>query len=156
MIIRSQVGLWISCEADDIPVITARLGTEPSEIIKSESKLRQPDGTMADKIGHSWVVHSPMSAESGDPTARLWTLVEVIRPFAERLVALDTTWYRWINIVYWVTPLRPTSVYGEFDWFRMPASLMKILAEWNLNLSYEVFWQDHPDRKKSWRLWKRT
>jgi hypothetical protein len=89
----------------------------------------------------------------GDPTARLWGLVDAIRPFSEQLVTLDERWKRWIDIVFHVTPQRAAGITGEFDWFRVPASVMKILGEWNLDVSYESFWFNHPDWKVPRRTW---
>jgi len=156
MILRSHICLWINCKAEEASEITAQLGIEPSEIRECPITQRQPDGTMAQKDCHAWVMNSPMSAEAGDPTARLSALAEVIRPFGDRLVSLDPRWRRWIDIAYWVTPQRPTGITGEFNWFRLPVKLMKDLSNWELHLSYEVFWHDHPNWKVPRKSWWRS
>jgi hypothetical protein len=50
-----------------------------------------------------------------------------------------------------ITPQHCHGITGEFDWFRMPAELMRRLAAWNLNMSYESFWFDHPEWSRSRR-----
>ena len=117
--------------------------------------IRGSDDKMKEQVHYTWTLHAPMSAEQGDPTAHLWSLVEVIRPFADRLMALDERWKRWIDIVYHVTPQRADGIIGEFDWFRVPAAMMKELGAWNLDVSYEVFWFDHPEWQAPRRSWWR-
>ena len=100
-----------------------------------------------------------MSAERGNPTARLIALLELIQPFGERLVSLDPRWDRWIDVLYHVTPQHPRGVTGEFDWFNLPTTSIKILANLNLSVSYETIWFDHPEwqrPRRSWwsRLWR--
>lgn len=153
MIRYSRVSLLIPCELADAAQITERLGVSPSEVAESRPMIRQHDDTMKEQVCHTWSLHAPMTAEQGDRTARLWSLVEVIRPFADRLVALDGKWNRWIDIVYHVTPQRAGGITGEFDWFRVPATMMKLLGEWNLDVSYESFWFDHPEWKAPRRAW---
>ena len=143
MIRYSHVSLLIPCELADAAQITVQLGVSPSEV--AESMIREAGDTMKEHVCHTWTLHAPMTADQGDPTARLWSLVEVIRPFADHLVALDGRWRRWIDIVYHITPQRAGGITGEFDWFQMPAGLMKLLGEWNLDVSYESFWFDHPE-----------
>ena len=156
MIRYSSVSLIIPCKAEEVAAISGHLDFEPSEIREWRSTRQQSDGSMKDMIHHNWALHSPLSASQGDPTARLFALMEVIRPFSARLVTLDTRWHRWIDIVYHVTPQRPSSITGEFDWFRLPAVMMKLLGEWNLDVSYESFWFDHPDWKPPLpRCWSR-
>jgi hypothetical protein len=92
---------------------------------------------MAEQVWHSWSLDSPMSADAGDPTSRLWALIEVIRPSGERLISLDPKWERFIDIVYHVTPQRPSGITAEFDWFRMPATMMRILGEWGLVVRFK-------------------
>ena len=154
MIRDSRVSLLIPCEADEVQAITDHLGIEATEVRQSCPRVRQPDGTMAEQLWHAWSLDSPMAADAGDATSRLWALIEVIRPSGERLISLDPKWKRFIDIVYRVTPQRPDGIAGEFDWFRVPATMMRILGEWGLDVSYEVFWHNHPDWKRPKRsLW---
>ena len=155
MIRYSRVSLLIPCELSDAALITEHLGVSPSEVAASTETARRSDGTMTEEVKHAWTLHAPMTADQGDPTARIWSLVEVIRPFANRLVGLDTRWNRWIDVLYHVTPQRAGGINGEFDWFRVPAGMMKLLAEWNLDISYESFWFDHPDWQAPRRSWWR-
>jgi hypothetical protein len=145
MVRYSHVSLLVLCDAADAGVITAHLGVAPSCVRKSTSQSVQAGGTVAEDAHHTWVLDSPLSAEAGDPTDRLWALAEVIQPFGDRLLALDARFPRWVDILYHATPQHPHGVTGEFDWFRMPAELMKFFASWGLDVSYEVFWFDHPD-----------
>jgi hypothetical protein len=156
MIRYSRVSLLIPCEANEADAISAHLGIQPTEVRQSRPRVRQPDGTMAEELWHTWSLDSPMSADAGDPTSRLWALIEVIRPSGERLISLDPKWKRFIDIVYHVAPQSPDGITVEFDWFRVPAIMMKILGEWGLDVSYEVFWHNHPDWKPPKRsLWSR-
>ncbi len=49
------------------------------------------------------------------------------------------------DILYHITPQHARGVTGEFDWFRMPAELMRRYGAWDLDVSYESIWFDHPD-----------
>jgi hypothetical protein len=155
MIRYSHVSLFIPCALADATQITAQLGVNPSEVKEWTIQSWEPSGTMKEEAQHTWTLHSPMTSDQGVPTARIWSLVEVIRPFAKRLVALDERWNRWIDIVYHVTPQRAGGITGEFDYFSVPATMMKLLGSWNLGVSYESFWFDHPDWQTPPRSWWR-
>jgi hypothetical protein len=97
---------------------------------------------------------TPKSAEEANPTGRLFALADAIEPFGERLLSLEGQFHRFVDIVYHVTPQHPNGITGEFDWFQMPAALMRRLVSWNLDVSYEAFWFNHPDwespTRRSW------
>ena len=153
MIRFSRVSLLIGCDASEVAAITAHLGVEPSEVAEHLSMARHGDDTFAEKVWHNWVLHSPMSAEQGNPTDRLFALVELIHPFRDRIVSLDSRWHRWVDVLYHVTPQHPHGVTGEFDWFNLPTTLIKAIADLNLSVSYETFWFDHPEWQRPRRSW---
>ena len=153
MVRYSRVSLGIQCELADVPEISAQLGVQPSEVAESMTGIGKPGGPIIEKVHHTWRLHSPMSADQADPTARLAALVEVIRPFADRLISLDVKWKRWIDILYHLTPQCPEGVAGEFDWIYLPAATLKLLADWGLGVGYETFWFNHPDWKRPRRSW---
>ncbi|HTS16953.1 MAG TPA: hypothetical protein VMP11_05215 [Verrucomicrobiae bacterium] len=96
-------------------------------------------------ISSTWVFDSPKSAEAADPTGRLVGLADAIKPFGERLLSLDTQFKRFVDVVYHVTPQHSNGINGGFDWLRLPAVLMRRFAAWNLDVSWETFWFNHPD-----------
>jgi hypothetical protein len=147
MIRYSHVSLVILCDLSDIAAITTHLGMGPSEVAELRTMNLKPNETTKEQIHHKWMLHAPLTAEQGDPTARLWSLVEVIRPFADRLLTLDARWRSWIDILYHVTPQRAGGINGEFDCFCVPAAMMKLLGTWNLDVAYESLWFDHPEWK---------
>lgn len=139
MIRYSHVRLLVLSDAENVDVLTQLLGIKPSEIEFDKNAVPPPT-----RLTHTWCLDSPMGTE-GDPTARLEALAEIIEPFANRLVSIDTRFPRFIDIVYHVTPQHVGGITGEFDWFRYPAKLMAKISGWNLDVSYETFWFDHPD-----------
>jgi hypothetical protein len=155
MVRYSHVRLCIPCTIEEAPHISSQLGLEPSQVVNSQFWSRQHDGTMKENIQYTWALNFPMSAEQGDPTARLGALIELIRPFSDRLLALDQSWKRWIDILFHVTPQRSSSILGEFDWFCVPSPMMKELGAWDLSISYEMMWFNHPDWKPPHRPWWR-
>ena len=134
MIKYSHVRLLILCNSDDVEKINSHLGVDPTEVKSDDGK----------NFTHTWCLDSPMNAD-GDPTARLAALAEAIEPFADKVVSLDSKFPRFIDIVYHVTPQHVGGITGEFDWFRCPAQLMGKISGWNLDVSYETFWFDHPE-----------
>src|SRR5271170_2010827 len=146
MVRYSHVSLLIPCEINEADEITAHLGFQPSRVREDKIKIRQKDGEFRETITRSWMLDSPKN-ENADPTERLYALADSIEPFSNRLLALDSHYRRWIDIVFHITPQHPHGITGEFDWFRMPATLMQRLASWNLDVSYEVFWFNHPEWK---------
>ena len=144
MIRYSHVSLVITLDAGGPEEVSAHLGVDPSRIMEWISNERQDDGTFKEVKRRNLVLDSPKGIEA-DPTARLAALADLIEPFAVRLASLDLRFRRWIDIVFHVTPQHPHGVKGEFDWFRLPAPLMKRLASWDIEVSFERFWFDHPD-----------
>lgn len=140
----------IMCDEAGYHEVATRLHVEPSDT-KIESEV-PPSG-----LTHTWMLDSPLDATQGDPTTRLESLADAIDPFAEKLVALDDRFRRFIDIVYHVTPQHVGGISGEFDWFRCPADLMRRISGWNLDVSYEMFWFDHPDWERLkypwWQRW---
>ena len=149
MIKYSHVSLLILCDADGLKTIKDQLGVEPTEVKFDPDEEPPPTG-----LTHAWRLDSPKGTE-GDPTARLAALADLIEPFSDKLMALDSRFPRFIDIIYHVTPQHVGGITGEFDWFQCPAPLMKRISGWDLDVSYESFWFDHPDwvrlREPWWR-----
>ena len=162
MIRYSHVSLIILCEtiavADSISV---HLQIKPSRVREDKTQSWSEEHGHKEKITYAWMLDSPKSATDGDPTARLYALAELIEPFGEKLLTLDAKFKRWIDVLYHVAPQHPHGITGEFDWLRMPATLMKRLANLNLDVSYEAFWFNHPDwvspQNRNWlkRTWRK-
>lgn len=153
MIRYSHVCLLISCEEKDTVTISDLLGVQPSRIRESKSRMRQADGSWEETIHYCWLLDSPKGHSDGNPTFRLQALADVIEPFAPRLPNLRPKFNPFIDIVYHVTPQHSHGVTGEFDWFQMPAQLMRRFAAWDLSVSYETFWFNHPDWAPPPRGW---
>jgi hypothetical protein len=149
MIKYSHVRLYILSDRGGVDEISQKLDVGPSGLVFDPDAKPPPTG-----LTHHWFLNSPMGAE-GDPTARLAALLDLIEPFGNALLGLDDRYPRWIDIVYHITPQHVGGITGEFDWFRCPASLMAKMSQWNLNLSYETFWFDHPEWKRIRLPWWR-
>jgi len=156
MVRYSHVSLLIPCEINGADEITSYLGFQPSRIRESKMRTRQKDGRLQETITQAWMLDSPKDANA-NLTDRLYALADTIEPFSNRLLTLDSHHKRWIDIVYHTTPQHPNGITGAFDWFRMPATLMQRLALWNLDMSYEVFWFNHPEWKnpRSQNWWRK-
>jgi len=145
MIRYSHVSLLIPCDAESAATITALLGVQPTAVREGKTQGQREDGSWQESIHQTWTLDSPKSHTDGDPTARLYALAYIIEPFAPRLPSLRPRFSPFVDIVYHVTPQHPHGITGEFDWFRMPAELMRRYGMWDLSVSYESFWFDHPD-----------
>jgi hypothetical protein len=145
MIRYSHVSLLIPCDAESAATITALLGVQPTAVREGKTQGQREDGSWQESIHQTWTLDSPKSHTDGDPTARLYALADIIEPFAPRLPSLRPRFSPFVDIVYHVTPQHPHGITGEFDWFRMPAELMRRYGMWDLSVSYESFWFDHPD-----------
>ncbi len=145
MILYSHVSLLISCDAGNAATITELLGVQPTLVRESKTMGQGEDGSWQESTHHTWTLHSPKSHTDGDPTARLHALADLIEPFASRLPSLHPQFSPSIDIIYHITPQHPDGITGEFDWFQMPADLMRRYGAWDLSVSYESFWFDHPD-----------
>jgi hypothetical protein len=158
MIRYSHVSLMILCDAENAATITSILGVQPTRVRESKTQHRRDDDSWEERTHYTWMLDSPMSHTDGDPTARLYALADIIEPFAARLPSLAPQFQRWIDIVYHVTPHYPHGVNGEFDWFNLPLQLMRRYCAWDLSISYEAFWFDHPDwvspKRRGW--WRRV
>lgn len=158
MIRYSHVRLLVLCKTkSDADLVTAHLGVQPSGVREDKSERWSKEEGRSEMVSYTWFFDSPKSAEAADPTGRLLALADAIEPFCERILSLDAQFKRFVDIVYHVTPQYPHGITGEFDWFRMPAVLMRRFAAWNLDVSYEAFWFNHPDwvnpARRSW--WQR-
>lgn len=157
MIRYSHARLMISCKArDDAQVIDEALETDSGEVLEFKSQESTEEGGWIDRISYTWILDSPLGHGDGDAESRLTALADMIEPFSERLSQLRPRFDPWIDVVYHITPQHPHGVTGEFDWLRIPASVMRRFGAWDLSLSYETFWFDHPDwslRSQSW--WSR-
>ena len=150
MIRYSHVSLLVSCNtAAEAADVTASLGVQTNRVRENKTYSWSKESGRAEKISYSWMLDSPMSQTDGDPTARLYALADIIEPFASRLPSLRPRFRPWIDIIYHITPQHPHGVTGEFEWFRVPAELMRRYSAWDLDISYESFWFDHPDWARS-------
>lgn len=146
MIRYSHVSLLISLKTKaDADLVTAHLGVQPSRVRENTLKRWSKEEGHSESVAYSWMLDSPKSAEEADPTGRLSALADIIEPFGERLLSLDPQFRGFVDILYHVTPQHSAGITGEFDWFRMPAVLMRRYVTWNLDVSYEAFWFNHPD-----------
>jgi hypothetical protein len=146
MIRYSHVSLLVLSKTKlDSDLITAHLGVQPSSVRENHLKRCGKQAGDSALISYFWAIDSPKSAEEADPTGRLSSLADIIEPFGGRLLSLDPQFRRFVDVVYHVTPQRPDGITGEFDWFRMPSVLMRRFVSWNLDVSYEAFWFNHPD-----------
>jgi hypothetical protein len=165
MIRYSHVSLLIPCDSDGAATITTALGVAPTRVREDISQIRRPDGGWQNSAHRTWMFDSPKSHADGDPTTRLSALADAIEPFAGRLLMIRPQFKPFVDILYHVTPQHPHGVTGEFDWFRMPAELMRRYGVWDLNVSFEAMWFDHPEwirpKQKDWlsrireSLWNR-
>ena len=118
---------------------------QPSRVKESKSQSWSKEEGHREKVSWSWMLDSPKSHTDADVPERLWALAEVIEPFAERLRTLKSSHKPWVDVIYHNTPQHPHGITGEFHWFRMPVEVMRRFSGWELSISYEVFWFDHPD-----------
>ena len=128
-------------------LITQHLGISPTRIVESKSHVNNGDDTFREELSYYWYLDSPRN-EDFEPVNRLHALMELIRPFIGNIQSLGSDYSKWIDMIFHVTPQYPHGITGEFNWFRLPSSIMKELGEWNIDLSHEVFWFDHPDWTK--------
>ena len=146
MIRYSHVSLIVLCDtAAEADAVTAHLGVQPTRIRESKSHSWSPKDGHSEKISWSWTFDSPKSHTEADVPERLWTLAEAIQPFAERLQTLKSSHKPWIDIIYHNTPQYPRGVKGEFHLLMLPAEIMRSYSAWDLMITFEVFWFDHPD-----------
>jgi hypothetical protein len=154
MIRYSYVSLIIPCDAQSAVTITEILGVQPTRVREYKSWGHREDGDREELLHHSWELDSPKSHTDCNPTERLAALADVIEPFASRLPNLRPQFRAWVDILYHITPQHARGVTGEFDWFRVPAELMRRYGAWDLDVSYETIWFDHPDwvspARRSW------
>lgn len=150
MIRYSHVSLLILCDAAGVDTITKHLGCKPSRIDHDPNDQIPVTG-----LTHTWRLDSPLGHADADPTGRLDALVSKVELFGDRLLTLDTGSSPFIDIVYHVSPQHPGGITGEFDWFRLPAPLIRRLAAFNVDVSYEAFWFDHPEWKRIRQPWWR-
>jgi hypothetical protein len=148
MVKDSEVALIISLKEPTGSGVTTHLGVSPTQIRESKGSSRTPAGEMESRVFYSWVLHSPKD-QTFQLTARLEALVAAITPFSERLVSLDPSYRRWIDIVYQITPQEPTKRQSVLvEGFHVPHGTFKKLGAWNLSISYETFYFDHLPRRK--------
>lgn len=147
MIRYSHVSLIVLCDSlVEADAVTKHLGVQPSRVRESKSDSWTKEGGRKENAPfYSWMLDSPKTAENGNPTIRLYALADTIEPFAPRLSSLQTRQPPSVDILYHCTPQHPHGVTGEFDWFSMSSELMRRYGAWNLSVSYEAMWFDHPD-----------
>ncbi len=146
MIRYSHVSLMHICDtADEAEAVTTHLGVQPSRIRESKSHSWSKEKGHAEKISWSWMLDSPKSHTEADLPERLWALAETIQPFAERLQTLKSSRRPWVDIIYHNSPQYPHGVKGEFHMLMLPPDIMRRYSAWELMVTFEVFWFDHPD-----------
>jgi hypothetical protein len=146
MIKYSHASLIILCDtAAEAEAITAHLGVQPTRVRESKLKSGNKEKGRTEKASYSWMLDSPKSHTDADVPERLSALTDAIEPIGERLHALKSVHKPWVDIVYHVTPQYPYGITGEFHRFQMPAEMMRRFSSWDLSISYEVFWFNHPD-----------
>ena len=155
MIRYSHVSLIILCDTvAEADAVTAHLGVKPVGVRESKSQSWSKKEGHAEKISWSWMLDSPKSHNDADVPERLWSLAEAIEPFADKLRTLNSKHKPWVDVLYHNTPQHPHGITGEFHWFRMPVEIMRRFSSWDLEISYEVFWFNHPDwvtpQRRSW------
>jgi hypothetical protein len=146
MIRYSHVSLIILCDtAAEADAVTAHLGIQPTRIRESKFQSWSQKEGKSEKVSWRWTFDSPKNHTEAEVSERLWTLAEAIAPFSERLRTLKSSHKPRVDIIYHNTPQHPQRISGEFHWFRMDAQTMRRFSDWDLSISYEVFWFDHPD-----------
>ena len=146
MIRYSHVSLIVLCDTSaEADAVTAHLGVRPTQIRESKAQGWGPKEGHTEKVSWSWTFDSPKSHTEADVPERLWILSEAIAPFAERLRPLKSAHKPWIDVIYHNTPQHPHGITSEFHCFRMPVKIMRRFSDWDLSISYEVFWFDHPE-----------
>jgi hypothetical protein len=146
MIKYSHVSLIILCDtAAEAEAITAHLGIPPTRLRESKLRSGNKEKGLTEKISFSWMLDSPKSHTDADVPERLSALADAIEPINERLHTLKSLHKPWVDVVYHNTPQHSRGITGEFHWFRMPAEIMRRFSSWDLSISYEVFWFNHPD-----------
>ena len=117
--------------------VTKHLGIAPTKIQKVKGHV----GTK-ETLLYIWRLDSPKD-QNFAPVVRLEALLDVIAPFSEKLISLDSRYSRLIDLVFHMTPQREDgTINGEFDWFMMSPPLMSKMGAWNLPFSYEKFWYE--------------
>lgn len=147
MIKHSHVSLTIVCDAAGVDIISKHLGCRPSRV--------DHDPVDDGATSHAWFLDSPLDHSEANPTDRLDALVSLMEPFSDKLASLDGAYRPFVDILYHVTPQRANGITGEFDWFRLPAPLIRRLASLNVDVSYETFWFDHPEWNRGRQPWWR-
>jgi hypothetical protein len=153
MVLHSHVSFVVLLHDPQGAEVTSHLGIAPTEIRQTKVQTNRDDRTMEEKTVYSWHLASPKDA-SCELTDRLAALVDLIGPLAPKILSLQPSYKRWIDVLYHVAPEKPDTLTGEFFWFTLTPSLMSQLGACKLNISHEIFWFDHPEaeakRKRSW------
>ena len=145
MIRYSHVALLFVCETSaEAHSITTQLGAQPTRVEESKVQTWSKEEGHRENASWTWVLDSPKTAAADVPD-RLWALADLIEPFAHRLPALKATHKPWIDVLFHNTPQHPHGITGEFFWLQMPVEIMRRFSHWDLRISYEVIWFDHPD-----------
>jgi len=108
---------------------------------------RNKDSTYSEAMVLTWVFDSPKGHEEAGAIERLVALANAIEPFGNKLLSLDAKYRANVDILYHVTPQHPNHILGEFDWLNLSPTLMGQFVKWNLGISYETIWFEHPDSK---------
>jgi hypothetical protein len=153
MVLHSHVSFVVLLSDPEGADVTSHLGVSPTEIKKTTVQTNREDSAPEETTVYSWHLASPKDA-SFELTDRLTALIELIAPLSPRILSLQPSYKRWIDVLYHVAPDKPGRLTGEFFWFVLQPALMSQLGACKLNISHEIFWFDHPDteakKKQSW------
>ncbi len=139
----------VSCESKtDAEFISAHLGIQPSRVRENKIHQRKKDSTYSEAMLLTWTFDSPKGHEEAGAIERLAALADAIEPFGNKLLSLDAKFRANVDIVYHVTPQHPNHILVEFDWINLSAAMMGRFVKWNLVISYETIWFEHPDSRK--------
>ena len=138
LVLSSHVRLMIPCGKESAATVTEMLGVEPTWV----EETKPPE-----KPQSIWYLDSPAGDEEGDVRYRLSALMEVVRPFGERLAGLRPRFRTIVDVKYIVAQSPEFAKAGAppADWFSMPAEMMRCFGEWGLTFSYAVYWKDQPE-----------
>jgi hypothetical protein len=148
MLIQYRVALRIVLEESTGRKVTEHLGVQPTKIHEATLRSGKPGGKITVQQKYFWQLDSP-KGEIFEPIVRLDALVNLIAPFSEKLISLDSRYRRMVDLVVPRIAQRADGrITGAFDWFMISPSIMSKLGAWDLLLSYETFWFDNPERSK--------
>ena len=153
MLKYSHVQLSITSPDGPPDEITRHLGVKPTRVREHEytsSKSCKP----SEKIrSWSWDLESPKDANH-EPCARVEALLDLIKPFSERLCSLDPKFKRSIDCLFHCTHQAGEPITGQFDWLMLGPEQLKRMADLGVMFGYETMhfdekWYDEHMKRKA-------